>query len=298
MRRKPHPYRQGELVIVLDCSDLDRSAGFWAAVLGHVPEVTVSKRYRSLIPASGDGIEILLQRVPEDKHHKNRLHLDLRTADLAAEVQRVLGLGATLLTTEPVIEEGWRWHILADPDGNEFCVLQPPAGGSANEGTVDPPAPRPPVLSGRTGRAEASGSEQVGLVVVARSGGEADDGAAHLLRGERRPHLVQVGAQIHPLLGGIGSGGGRTQLGRRSQLRHDRDEPDPERGTLGLRGRIRRDEPDGGLGPGVSPAQRRTAQRRPAGERDDHAARGQRKQERLAGPVEDLLDMPRRRPRG
>ena len=36
------------------------------------------------------------------------------------------GLGATLLTREPVTEDGWSWHILADPDGNEFCVLQPP----------------------------------------------------------------------------------------------------------------------------------------------------------------------------
>ena len=38
-----------------------------------------------------------------------------------------LGLGATLLTREPITEDGWRWHILADRDGNEFCVLQPPA---------------------------------------------------------------------------------------------------------------------------------------------------------------------------
>jgi predicted enzyme related to lactoylglutathione lyase len=126
MRRRPQRYRQGELVIVIDCSDLDRSADFWAAVLGYAPEVTASGNYRSLIPADGDGIEVLLQQVPEGKQQKNRLHLDLRTGDLAAEVQRVTGLGATLLTAEPVIEEGWRWHILADPDGNELCVLQPP----------------------------------------------------------------------------------------------------------------------------------------------------------------------------
>jgi hypothetical protein len=40
---------------------------------------------------------------------------------------RVLDLGATLLTSQPVVEDDWRWHRLADPDGNEFCVLQPPA---------------------------------------------------------------------------------------------------------------------------------------------------------------------------
>lgn len=41
---------------------------------------------------------------------------------------RVRGLGASLLTAQPVTEGGWRWHMLADPDGNEFCVLQPPPG--------------------------------------------------------------------------------------------------------------------------------------------------------------------------
>jgi predicted enzyme related to lactoylglutathione lyase len=136
MRRRPHRYSHGELVVVIDCSDLGRSADFWTAVLGYAPEVNASANYRSLIPAGGEGIEVLLQQVPEHKQQKNRLHLDLRTGDLAAEVERVIGLGATLLTAEPVIEEGWRWHILADPDGNEFCVLQPPADGSVDEGAA------------------------------------------------------------------------------------------------------------------------------------------------------------------
>jgi predicted enzyme related to lactoylglutathione lyase len=82
--------------------------------------------YQGLIPADGQGVEILLQRVPEAKHGKNRLHLDLRTPDLDCEVRRVVGIGASLLTSQPVQEFGWRWHILGDPDGNEFCVIQPP----------------------------------------------------------------------------------------------------------------------------------------------------------------------------
>jgi predicted enzyme related to lactoylglutathione lyase len=41
-------------------------------------------------------------------------------------MRRVLGLGAVQLTEQPLQEFGWRWHILADPDGNEFCVIQPP----------------------------------------------------------------------------------------------------------------------------------------------------------------------------
>jgi len=125
----PQPYRNGELVIVIDCADLDRSAQFWASVLGYAAGGQASGTYRSLWPASGAGIEVLLQQVDDEKQGKNRLHLDLRTADLGTEVSRILDLGGSLLTGEPVAEEGWRWHVLADPDGNEFCVLQPPPGG-------------------------------------------------------------------------------------------------------------------------------------------------------------------------
>ena len=127
----PQPYPHGELLIVIDCADLDRSAAFWSAALGYTANPAGTGPYRGLEPESGAGIDVLLQRVPDVKGQKNRLHLDLRTPDLDAEVRRVLGLGATLLTSEPVTEDGWSWHILADPDGNEFCVLQPPGIPSA-----------------------------------------------------------------------------------------------------------------------------------------------------------------------
>jgi len=111
MRRMPQLYRNGELVVVIDCSDLARSARFWSGVLGFTAGSVTSGPYRSLAPESGEGIEVLLQQVPEHKHHKNRLHLDLRTADTEAEVRRILGLGATLITDQAVMEDGWRWHI-------------------------------------------------------------------------------------------------------------------------------------------------------------------------------------------
>jgi predicted enzyme related to lactoylglutathione lyase len=126
MGHDSQPYLRGHLVVVIDCSDLFRSARFWSGVLGYVSEPAPGGRYQTLVPASGRGLEILLQRVPEAKSGKSRLHLDLRTADLNAEVERVVALGARRLTGPPVTEDGWRWHILADPDGNEFCVLQPP----------------------------------------------------------------------------------------------------------------------------------------------------------------------------
>jgi predicted enzyme related to lactoylglutathione lyase len=79
------------------------------------------------MPADGNGVELLLQQVAELKAVKNRLHLDLRVPDLAAETARVMALGARRVTDDPIEEYGWSWHVLTDPDGNEFCVLQPPS---------------------------------------------------------------------------------------------------------------------------------------------------------------------------
>ena len=124
--REANHYLSGELVVVIDCSDLDRSAQFWTGALGYVREGDAPGRYLTLLPADGRGAEILLQRVPEGKSGKNRVHLDLRTRQLEPELARLVALGARQLTATPVSEAGWEWHILADPDGNEFCVLQPP----------------------------------------------------------------------------------------------------------------------------------------------------------------------------
>jgi Glyoxalase-like domain len=81
---------------------------------------------RAWFPPTARASRFSCNGVPEVKSGKNRLHLDLRTADLDAEVERVVALGGLRLTSKPVTEHGWRWHILADPDGNEFCILQPP----------------------------------------------------------------------------------------------------------------------------------------------------------------------------
>ena len=126
--RRPQWYGagRGELVVVIDCSDLARSARFWTEALGYVDQGGGSATYQTLLPGDGDGIEVLLQRVPDQKRAKSRVHLDLRTRDLDAEVARVVSLGATRLTPAPIEEAGWRWHVLADPDGNELCVIAPP----------------------------------------------------------------------------------------------------------------------------------------------------------------------------
>jgi predicted enzyme related to lactoylglutathione lyase len=116
----------GEVAVVLDCQDLNRAADFWTEILGYRRVGEPFGSYFSLLPRSDSGPELLLQKVSDRKGGKNRMHLDLRTRDLAAEVERVVRAGAVRLTNEPLQEGGWLWHVLADPDGNEFCVLQPP----------------------------------------------------------------------------------------------------------------------------------------------------------------------------
>lgn len=120
-------YDHGTFLIVLDCTDLDRAAEFWCAALGYDRPYPESGPYLQLEAPQRGGVELLLQQVPETKTgSKNRLHLDLRTPHLDLEVQRLKDLGAAVLTSTPLVEHDWQWHVLTDPDGNEFCVLQPP----------------------------------------------------------------------------------------------------------------------------------------------------------------------------
>ena len=109
--------------LTLDCVDLDAIAAFWQDALGYVREDTIGGRYVTLI---GDGPGLTLQRVPEPKRGKNRMHLDLLVDRLEAEVTRLRGLGATTVTPVAQEEFGQRWFVLADPEGNEFCVAKDP----------------------------------------------------------------------------------------------------------------------------------------------------------------------------
>jgi predicted enzyme related to lactoylglutathione lyase len=61
-------------------------------------------------------------RVPEAKSGKNRLHLDLRSTDLAEATEQALALGATRADD---VYDGGDWQVLRDPEGNEFCLLRP-----------------------------------------------------------------------------------------------------------------------------------------------------------------------------
>lgn len=107
------------LELTLDCSDPATASKFWAEALHYTQDVVMEDEYVTL---SGEGPSLTLQRVPEGKVSKNRLHLDLYVSDVDAEVERLVELGGTLVTTTANEKFGHRWFVLADPDGNEFCV--------------------------------------------------------------------------------------------------------------------------------------------------------------------------------
>ena len=112
-----------QLAIVLDCADPPALAGFWAQALGYRIG-PFEPPYVVMRPEQGAGPKLVLQRVPERKRVKNRMHLDLWVRDIEAEAERLVGLGGRRLSAEPVQELGERWIVMADPEGNEFCVCQ------------------------------------------------------------------------------------------------------------------------------------------------------------------------------
>lgn len=104
--------------ICVDTNDLSGSATFWRAVTGYrVASSDEGTAY--LEDPSKVGVGLSLQLVPETHSGKNRLHLDLFTDDMAGEVIRLQGLGAT----EVMRFDNDGWVVLADPDGNQFCVV-------------------------------------------------------------------------------------------------------------------------------------------------------------------------------
>jgi predicted enzyme related to lactoylglutathione lyase len=109
-----------KLVTVLDCADPRALAPFWAAALGY-KEVASAGQY--IVLGTGDRTqhEFILQGVDEPKTSKNRMHIDIHSADIDAEAARLEDMGARRVS-EPIEEWGERWITLADPEGNEFCV--------------------------------------------------------------------------------------------------------------------------------------------------------------------------------
>ncbi|WP_059017268.1 VOC family protein [Mycobacterium sp. M26] len=105
--------------ICIDAHDIDALAAWWSSVLGWPAEPTDDGDVALRAPA-GAGPDWLFIPVPDDKVVKNRLHFDFTPTDQQAEVDRVVALGARRID----IGQGEQsWVVLADPEGNEFCIL-------------------------------------------------------------------------------------------------------------------------------------------------------------------------------
>jgi hypothetical protein len=112
--------------LVIDCHDHVKLGTFWSQVLGYdMSEQSDGpvNYYVELQGPDGSGPTILVLRTPDVKVTKNRLHIDVNATDRSQdeEVERILALGATRAD----IGQGEQsWVVLADPEGNEFCVLR------------------------------------------------------------------------------------------------------------------------------------------------------------------------------
>ena len=106
-------------MITMDTSDATTLAGWWAEQTGSRVVQDFDGGYLIL---AGGGLPALLafQQVDDPTPGKNRVHLDLSADDLEAEVERLLGAGASLVGRRG--DDNFRWVTLADPDGNHFCV--------------------------------------------------------------------------------------------------------------------------------------------------------------------------------
>lgn len=110
--------------VAIDCSDAFGLARFWSEVTGsplHPQNRPGDRETQVMLP---QGPLLYFNQVPEAKTVKNRIHLCLRpTSSREDEVERLLALGATLVTDHRK-PDGAGWAVLADPEGNEFCVLR------------------------------------------------------------------------------------------------------------------------------------------------------------------------------
>ena len=106
---------------MIDCADPEALFAFWAEITG----VEVASRYPDYIFTTklpDSGIGLAFQRVPESKSGKNRAHIDLHHPNPEAFIAQVIDLGGSRLADHG--DEAFSWSVLADPEGNEFCVTK------------------------------------------------------------------------------------------------------------------------------------------------------------------------------
>ena len=105
--------------VVINTPDEERLAGFWSELLG----VEIGRKSEGFIwlrPQRPGAFSIAFQRVAEPTSGRRRLHLDTSVGDLEAATARIVGMGGSHVEDHEV--PGFGWRVMADPDGNEFCI--------------------------------------------------------------------------------------------------------------------------------------------------------------------------------
>jgi predicted enzyme related to lactoylglutathione lyase len=108
--------------VVINVVDYEREKAFWTGLLG----VDVAREFPGafvwLRPQHEGGISVALQKVDEPKEGRNRVHLDTGVDDLDAAAARVEELGGGFVEDHEIM--GFAWKVMADPEGNEFCIAK------------------------------------------------------------------------------------------------------------------------------------------------------------------------------
>ncbi len=107
--------------IQVDCRNPAGLAAFWGALLAVEIQERVGQ-YVCLQPQHATAPGLCFQAVPEGKTSKNRVHLDIAVSDIDRAAHRVKELGGGQVSPEDVEEHGWRYRVMTDPEGNEFCL--------------------------------------------------------------------------------------------------------------------------------------------------------------------------------
>ncbi|CAN5536597.1 VOC family protein [soil metagenome] len=106
--------------IVWGTQDVPRAVEFWCAALDYVPKREPEDDWASLVPRTGSGVQLSIMHVNDPADERRRHHLDLYAEDPAAEVARLLALGAAQVDWDYAEDDDY--IVLADPDDNRFCV--------------------------------------------------------------------------------------------------------------------------------------------------------------------------------
>ncbi len=126
--------------VTIDCSDPGRLADFWSEAIGFTNRQGNGGPYITLSDSGVDRAvnHLTFQKVPEGKSSKNRVHLDLFVDDITAEVNRLVGLGAAVISPagEPS-HLGFVAVVLRDPEGGEFCVVGRPEHQPESKASTD-----------------------------------------------------------------------------------------------------------------------------------------------------------------